>query len=107
MVTVELAVAIPALVAVLALCLAALDLGLRQVRCDAAARTVARQLARGEAPASARRDGLRGAPDGARLIVRREGADVRVTVTAPLPAVLAPLAAVAEPRAVAVARLEQ
>ena len=48
MATAELAVALPSLVLVLALALAALDLGIAQVRCVDAARVGARLLARGE-----------------------------------------------------------
>ena len=49
--TAELAVALPALVLVLAVALAGLDLGVAQVRCVDAARVGARLLARGEPPA--------------------------------------------------------
>ena len=84
--TAELAVALPALVVVLAIALAALDLGLDQVRCLDAAREGARLLARGDAPGPVREAVLRAAPDGARVDIEVGEASVRVTVSAPRPA---------------------
>ncbi len=63
-VTAEFATAVPAVLLVLACCLAGLQLGAQQVRLQDAASTTARSLARGEAaPAT-----------GARVTTRTEGA---------------------------------
>lgn len=104
--TAELAVAVPSLVLVLALSLAALDLGIAHVRCVDAARAGARLLARGE-PAGPVLEEVRGAaPRGARVDVARSGGRVTVTVTADVPPLLAPLGGVAAPVGSAVARVE-
>lgn len=104
--TAELAVALPSLVLVLALSLAALDLGIAQVRCVDAARIGARLLARGE-PTRPVMEEVRGAaPRGARIEVVRADGRVTVSVSAAVPRLLAPLGGVVAPRAVAVARLE-
>ena len=50
MVTAELAVAIPAVVLVLAMCLAGVTAGIDQIRCVDAARVAARSAARGDTP---------------------------------------------------------
>jgi hypothetical protein len=99
-------VALPALVLVLAVALAALDLGLDQVRCVDAARTGARLVARGEDLGLARARALAAAPEGARLGMEVGAGTVRVTVMAPVPTVLTPWASVAAPRAAAVAVIE-
>ena len=104
--TAELAVALPALVLVLALALAALDVGIAQVRCVDAARIGARLLARGDAPGRALAEVRAAAPRGAQVGVEMTGERVGVTVTAALPGLLEPLAGLLEPRATAVARLE-
>ena len=104
--TAELAVALPALVLVLALALAGLDVGIAQVRCVDAARVGARLLARGEPPGKVLAEVRAAAPRGAEVGVEASGERVAVTVTAPLPALLRPLGGVPAPRATAVARLE-
>ncbi len=87
MVTAELAVAIPALVAVLLLALAAVGHGIDTIRCADAARTSARVLARGEHAGTARAAAVAQAPQGASVdTVATTVAGlpaVRVTVTAP------------------------
>ncbi|GAB3000366.1 TadE family type IV pilus minor pilin [Saccharothrix stipae] len=81
-VTVEAAVAVCGLVAVLALGVAAVMAVVGQLRCTDAAREAARLVARGDV---GRVDGVVGAiaPQGARWAVRREGdtASVEVTVS--------------------------
>lgn len=104
--TAELAVAVPSLVLVLALSLAALDLGIAQVRCVDAARVGARLLARGEPTGPVLEEVRQAAPRGARVDVARSGGRVTVSVTAGVPRLLAPLGGVEAPRGVAVARLE-
>ncbi|MGL4744807.1 MAG: TadE family type IV pilus minor pilin [Dermatophilaceae bacterium] len=106
MVTAELAVAVPTVVVVLAVCLAAVDLGVRQVRCVDAAGTAARQLARGDPEPAARQQALARVPDGAQVAVTRGGGEVTVVVEAPVPALLAPLGGGVQARAGATARLE-
>lgn len=104
--TAELAVAVPSLVLVLALSLAALDLGIAHVRCVDAARVGARLLARGEPTGPALEEVREAAPRSARVEVGRSRGHVTVTVTARVPRLLAPLGGVETPRGVAVARLE-
>ncbi len=98
--------ALPALVLVLGVALAAVDLGLAQVRCVDAARTAARLLARGEPRPLALAEARAAAPAGAVIEVSTEAQRVRVAVTARVPLLLGALGSVAPPRAVAVARLE-
>lgn len=104
--TAELAVALPALVLVLAVALAAVDLGVAGVRCVDAARAGARQLARGEPAASAVDEALRLAPPGASVTTSSSGGRVAVEVTGRLPVLLRPLGGLSPPRATATARLE-
>lgn len=104
--TAELAVALPALVLVLAVALAAVDLGVAGVRCVDAARAAARQLARGEPAATAVDEALRVAPPGSRVTTSISGGRVVVEVTGPLPQLLRPLGGLSPPRATATARLE-
>ncbi len=87
MATAELAVAIPAVTLVLALVLGAVDYGITQVRCVDAARTAARMVARGDAPATARSLALRGLPSGASIAVGGSVDEVVVRVSAPARAV--------------------
>lgn len=83
MATAELALVIPALVAVLALCLSGLGLAIDQIRAVDAARIAARAAARGE-PVDAVRDlAEQAAPPGSEVSVSRGEDRVRVTVTAP------------------------
>jgi hypothetical protein len=104
--TAELAVALPSLVLVLSVALAAVDLGLAQVRCVDASRLGARLVARGESEALVMREVLRAAPGGARVTVSRDGQLGTVAVTGRTPALLVPLGLVGPPGATAVARLE-
>lgn len=104
--TAEVAVALPALVLVLGVALAALDLGVAQVRCVDAARTGARLLARGDPPDEARTAALGGAPRGSTWAARFADGDVSVTVSAPVPAFLRGWSSVPQPAATAVAALE-
>lgn len=83
MVSAELALVIPALVAVLALCLSGLGLALDQLRCVDASRIAVRAAARGE-PIEAVQDLARQvAPAGAAVEVKRSGDRVQVTVSVP------------------------
>lgn len=106
MATAELAVALPSLVLVLAVALAAVDLGLTQVRCVDAARLGARLVARAEPESVVLGEVRRAAPSGAHVVVARSGDHGTVTVTGRAPAVLRYLGVVDPPRATAVARLE-
>jgi hypothetical protein len=65
MVSAELALAIPTVVAVLVLGLSAVQMGVDQVRCVQAAGLGARALVRGDAEARVRADVARAAPTGA------------------------------------------
>jgi hypothetical protein len=82
MVTAELAVAIPAVVLVLAICSAGIAAGVDQVRCIDAARAAARSAARGDTAAESRELALRAAPAGASVEIQRTDAEARVVVTA-------------------------
>lgn len=82
MVTAELAVAVPVVVVVLAIGLAAMRIGVDQVRCVDAARLAARALARGDANASARSIAAAAGPPGAVVAVDVGGTQVSVTVSA-------------------------
>jgi hypothetical protein len=82
MVTAELAVAIPSVVLVLALCLVAAKAAVDQIRCVDAARVASRAAARGDDPARVRALALDSAPIGARVQVEGAGGGVRVTVSA-------------------------
>jgi hypothetical protein len=104
--TAELAVALPSLVLVLAVALAALDLGVAQVRCVDAARLGARLLARGEAAGPVLQEVRAAAPEGALVTTSTGGGRVSVTVTGRPPVTLRGLGMVAAPSARAVARLE-
>jgi hypothetical protein len=65
MVSAELALAIPTVVAVLVLGLSAVEVGVDKVRCVQAAGLGARELVRGDADAKVRSDVARAAPTGA------------------------------------------
>lgn len=82
MVTAELAVALPAVLLVAALCLVAVSVGIDQVRCVDAARLGARAAARGDPGEVVRAEALRVAPSGAEVSVRTGPTEVSVTVTA-------------------------
>jgi uncharacterized protein with LGFP repeats len=79
-VTAEFAVALPAIVAVLAVALSAVAAAMAEVRCVDAARAGARAAARGETPAAALAAARGAAPAGATVVVRRQGAEVVVQV---------------------------
>ena len=81
MVTAELAVAIPALVLVLAVCLAAVSVAVDQVRCVDAARIGARAAARADPADHVRSLALAAAPDGADVQIHQAPAGVAVTVS--------------------------
>lgn len=83
MATAELALVIPAVLVVLAMCLSGLGLAVDQLRCVDAARAGARAASRGEPVADVRARALSGAPDGATVVVGSGGGDVTVTVSAP------------------------
>lgn len=104
MVTAEAALAIPALVLVAALGVAALAHVIDQVRCVDAARAGARAAARGDSAAAVVASSRAGAPSGARVEVRVVGAQVEVEVTAIGRASWLP--GMPAPRAVAVADRE-
>jgi hypothetical protein len=88
MATVELAVAMPALIAVLVIALSAVRAGIDQVRCVDAARSAARALARGDREGAAVEQGRVLAPPGATFTVSTGPTTVRVRVIAPAPPVL-------------------
>lgn len=92
MVTAELAVAIPSVVLVLALCLGAAKAGVDQIRCVDAARVASRAAARGDDLARVRALAAEAAPEGATVQVGGvgsagggagggDGGAVRVTVS--------------------------
>lgn len=83
MVTAELAVAIPGVAFVLALCLAGIATAIDQVRCVDAARLASRAAARGDTVAAVQALGLRAAPANASVTVTQGGGDAVVTVEAP------------------------
>ncbi|MCK0113134.1 pilus assembly protein TadE [Ornithinimicrobium sp. F0845] len=105
MATAELAIAIPALVAVLALCLSGLGLAVDQIRCVDAARIAVRAAARGEPTEVVQELALQVAPEGASVEVDHSGDRVRVSVSVPartrflpgLPKASATVEAVLEP----------
>ncbi|HMT32140.1 MAG TPA: TadE family type IV pilus minor pilin [Dermatophilaceae bacterium] len=81
MATVEVAVVMPVVVALLAVCLGALSLGVDRVRCVDAARLAARSLARGDDSGVAVSLARTAAPPGANVGVSSSGDRVTVTVT--------------------------
>jgi hypothetical protein len=80
--TAEAAVALPALLAVLSLAIGAVVTVGAQLRCVDAARAAAREVARGDTEAKARRDAGLIAPRGAAVAVLHRGDVVDITVTA-------------------------
>ncbi|WP_409331352.1 TadE family type IV pilus minor pilin [Trujillonella humicola] len=105
MVTAETAVVLPVLLLVLAGAVAAVTVVGAHLRCVDAAREGARAAARGDDIAAVRAVSAAAAPPGAATSVQVEGARVRVTVTARVPA-LGPLPLRVEVSATAVADLE-
>lgn len=83
MATAEFAVAMPAVLLVLGLCLGAVSLGVDSVRCLGAAGVAARSVARGDPPAVAVAAARRAGPSGATVSVSTDASDVRVVVRAP------------------------
>lgn len=83
MATAELAIALPSVVLVLALCLTAMTYGLDQVRCVDAARVAARAAARGETVAVVQDLALGRAPAGASITIHDTGRGPSVRVSAP------------------------
>lgn len=81
MVTAEMAVAFPAVVALLAVVLAAAALGVSQLRIEEAARAGAREIMRGESSAAAAANARRIAGGDIRFAIHPEGAYSTVTVT--------------------------
>lgn len=88
MATVELAVAIPALVAVLILTLGAVRLGVDRLGCEEAAYQGVRALGRGMSAAEARAVITARAPRGSEVHTSAGGGLVSVSVTAPEPTLL-------------------
>lgn len=83
MTSVELALAIPSVVLVLAMALLGLALAVDQIRVTDASRTAARAAARGIDPAQVRDVATSLAPVGAHVTVREDGDTVLVEVVAP------------------------
>lgn len=106
MVTAEVAVAIPSVLLILVVALAAVDLGISQVRCVDAARTGARLLARGEDRAVAVEQVRATAPSDAVVHIATSGDLVTVRVSAPVPPALVPLRLQLSPAASATALVE-
>ena len=82
MVTAELAVAVPSVVLVLALCLVAVGAAVDQIRCVDAARVAGRAAARGDDPSRVRALAAEAAPHAAQIAIAGVAGGVRVTVTA-------------------------
>lgn len=80
--TAEVAIALPVLVLLIAMAVAAVGVVAAQLRCVDSARAVARAIARGEPVADARSLGTVTAPAGASIAISREGRRVVVTVSA-------------------------
>ena len=105
MATAELALALPAVILVLALCLTGLTLAVDQIRCEDAARVAARAASRGEPGPLVRELALSRAPQRSAVTVSTGEGTVLVVVEAPartrhlwaLPAAVARAEAVLEP----------
>lgn len=85
MVTAELAATIPTLIFVLLIAVNAVMIGINQVRCVDAARVAARAAARGDSTFAVQEVGARAAPARSTVAVVAGGAEVTVTVSAPVP----------------------
>ncbi len=83
MATAEFAVVIPAIVAVLVLCVYAVFAGVNQLRCVDAARLAARAAARGDSAGAVERLAREAAPSNATILVTIAGDRVEVRVRAP------------------------
>ncbi|MGB5952772.1 MAG: TadE family type IV pilus minor pilin [Ornithinimicrobium sp.] len=92
MATAEMAMAIPAILLVLAMCLTGLSLGADQIRCVDAARAAARAASRGESAAEIRRLAQELTPDGSKVEVDVDSGQgfVSVSVQAPAPSGILP-----------------
>ncbi|OLT18340.1 pilus assembly protein TadE [Serinicoccus sp. CUA-874] len=90
MVSAELALTVPAVLLVLAICLTALSLGVDQVRCEDAARVAARAASRGEETAVVEQLARDRAPEGSSVVLGRDAEAVTVEVHAPSRARLLP-----------------
>lgn len=97
--TAELAVALPAVVLVLALCLTAMALGVDHVRAEDAARAAARAASRGEPVEVVRQVAGARAPEGATVTIGRGPEGVVVHVVLPPRVRLLPALPGAEARA--------
>lgn len=106
MVTAELAVVLPVVVAVLALSLWAFGVAVDQVRCVDAARAGARAAARGDTVAAVSSLVRRDAPAGAAVTISAGGGDVTVSVAAPVHRVAGLVPVDWRPAATATARRE-
>lgn len=92
MATAELAMVIPAVLLVLAMCLTGLSVAADQIRCVDAARAAARAASRGESLSDVRRVALRLTPSGTRVEIEMDKGRgiVAVAVQAPAPTRLLP-----------------
>ncbi len=106
MATAELALTMPVVALLLAVCLAAVSWGTEQLRCVDAARSAVRLLARGEPAAVVRAEAARAGPDGARVSTTVSRGWARVAVTSRVPAPLRWLGVRTPPSASASAVLE-
>lgn len=91
MVSAELALTVPSVLLVLAICLTALALGIDQVRVTDAARVGARAASRGEDPALVRQLVLQRVPEGTQVHLGTEPSGVMVRVEAPARSRVLPL----------------
>lgn len=91
MVSAELALTVPSILLVLAICLTALALGIDQVRVTDAARVGARAASRGEDPALVQRLVQERAPAGSHVHIGAEAERVVVRVEAPARSRVLPL----------------
>ena len=105
-VTAETAMVLPVLALLLAVGLWAVAVAGAQVRCVDAARDAARAVARGESDAAATTVAAAAAPDGAEVVVSRDGDRVTVTVSARVGGGLGPLSANTAPTVSATATAE-
>ncbi|MGB3186091.1 MAG: TadE family type IV pilus minor pilin [Ornithinimicrobium sp.] len=106
MATAELAMVIPAVLLVLAMCLTGLSLGADQIRCVDAARAAARAASRGEPTADVRRLAQALAPSGSQVQVDLDAGRGEVSVTVRAPRHTRLLASLPAPSATASAPLE-
>lgn len=91
LVTIELALGLIVFACFLLLGLSAISLGVDHLRCAEASRVGARLAARAESTAIVIAGAHQSAPEGSRITVGSEGANVVVTVRAPAPALLSRL----------------